>query len=324
VLCAVGAGAAVLYELDRSGAGSAAGPAGSVSVVADETAAPPPVEELRFERADDPPRTLVQDANGTTLAVFTDKARTVRLTGPKRTFAEEKNTDAKVTTDAWIRLAPKAWSADADEDDWVRPWLEKAMADRSPDALAIAMEYVDGAARDASFGPLSETDPDGRAEASDFYDYLGVDWEFPDGKQEEPNPSHIRSLDCSGFLRMVYGYRMGYPLRGTNTEGVGLPRRAYAMAAFGPGRQLMPNSGTQSREYDLLNAGDLVFFNGGPVLDDHIEHSGMYLGVDSDGRHRFISSRSKADGPTLGDTGGDSLLDGDGHWAIRFRTALRI
>jgi hypothetical protein len=86
----------------------------------------------------------------------------------------------------------------------------------------------------------------------------------------------------------------------------------------------MPNRGTQSREYDLLNAGDLLFFHSGPNPDDEIGHSGMYLGVDSDGRHRFISSRSKADGPTLGDTGGDSLLDGDGYWAIRFRTALRI
>lgn len=320
VLCAIGAGAAVLYELDQP---SGAPPAASVAV--EETGAPPPpVEELRFERASDPPRTLVQDAEGATVAVFTDKARTVRLTGPKRTFAEEKNTAATVTTDAWIRLAPRAWRAGAEEDTWVRPWLEKALADRGPDALAIAMEYVDGAPRDASFGPLSETDPDGRAEASDFYDYLGVNWEFPDGKKEKPNPAHIRSLDCSGFLRMVYGYRMGYPLRGTNTEGVGLPRRAYAMAEFGPGRHLMPNRGTQSREYDLLNAGDLLFFHSGPNPDDEIGHSGMYLGVDSDGRHRFISSRSKADGPTLGDTGGDSLLDGDGYWAIRFRTALRI
>jgi hypothetical protein len=117
---------------------------------------------------------------------------------------------------------------------------------------------------------------------------------------------------------------MGYPLRGTNTPGTGLPRRAYAMADFGPGAQLMPNRGTQAREYQRLNAGDLVFFNGGPVLNDHIEHMGMYLGVDSAGRHRFVSSRTKADGPTLGDTGGDSLLDGSGHYGIRFRTARRI
>ncbi|MGN9907145.1 NlpC/P60 family protein [Phytohabitans sp. LJ34] len=284
----------------------------------------PPVDELQFKRVSDPARTLVVDAGGKTLAVFTDKARTVRLTGPSRTFAEQAHTSATITTDAWIRLAPRPWQKDSVDDTWVRPWLEKALDDRSPDALAIAMEYVDGAKRDASFGPLSNTDPDGRAERSDFYDYLGVDWEFPDGKKERPDPDHIRSLDCSGFLRMVYGYRMGYPLRGTNTPGTGLPRRAYAIAEFGPGAQLMPNRGTQAREYERLNAGDLVFFNGGPVLNDHIEHMGMYLGVDSNGRHRFISSRTKADGPTLGDTGGDSLLDGSGHYGVRFRTARRI
>lgn len=322
VLCAIGGGAAVVYEL-RARSVLPSGQPGAA--VADEAAAaPPPVAELGFKRVSAPARTLVVDRAGSTVAVFTDKARTVRLTGPRRTFAEEKYTDAKVTTDAWIRLAPRAWQAGAEDADWVRPWLEKALADRSPDALAIAMEYVVGAPRDASFGPLSDTDPDGRAERSDFYDYLGKSWEFPDGKKEKPDPDHIRSLDCSGFLRMVYGYRMGYPLRGTNTAGVGLPRRAYAMAQLGPGAQLMPNRGTQAREYDRLNPGDLLFFNGGPVLNTHIEHSGMYLGVDSQGRHRFISSRSKADGPTLGDLGGASLLDGSGHWAVRFRTARRI
>ncbi|GAA4166127.1 hypothetical protein GCM10022251_53240 [Phytohabitans flavus] len=300
------------------------GPAAPAAAPAQDFVSAPPVEELEFERVSDPPRTLVVDSAGKTLAVFTDKARTVRLTGPSRTLAEETHTAATVTTDAWIRLAPRPWKKGEEGQTWVRPWLEEALADRSPDALAIAMEYVEGGKRDASFGPLSNTDPDGRAERSDFYDYLGIDWEFPDGKNERPDPDHIRSLDCSGFLRMVYGYRMGYPLRGTNTPGTGLPRRAYAIAKFGPGAELMPNRGTQAREYERLNAGDLVFFNGGPVLNDHIEHMGMYLGVDSDGRHRFISSRTKADGPTLGDTGGDSLLDGSGHYGVRFRTARRI
>jgi cell wall-associated NlpC family hydrolase len=320
----LGVAAFALLAGGVAGCQTSEGSAAPAAAPAPDFVSAPPVEELQFKRVSDPARTLVVDAAGKTLAVFTDKARTVRLTGPSRTLAEEAHTAATVTTDAWIRLAPRAWQKDSVDDTWVRPWLEKALADRSPDALAIAMEYVEGGKRDASFGPLSDTDPDGRAERSDFYDYLGVDWEFPDGKKERPDPDHIRSLDCSGFLRMVYGYRMGYPLRGTNTPGTGLPRRAYAMAEFGPGVQLMPNRGTQAREYERLNAGDLVFFNGGPVLNDHIEHMGMYLGVDSDGRHRFISSRTKADGPTLGDTGGDSILDGSGHYGVRFRTARRI
>jgi cell wall-associated NlpC family hydrolase len=319
LLCAIGGGTVIRYELSAESEPLSAQPRPQAV-----GKAPPPVAELRFKRVSEPARTLVVDSSDATVAVFTDKARTVRVTGPERTFAEKRFTDATVTTDAWVRLAPRAWAADAEDADWVRPWLKKALADRSPDALAIAMQYVDGASRDASFGPLSDIDPDGRAEASDFYDYLGVSWEFPDGTDERPNPEHIRSLDCSGFLRMVYGYRMGYPLRGTNTAGVGLPRRAYAMAQFGPGAQLTPNRGTQARQYERLNAGDLLFFNGGPVLNTHIEHSGMYVGLDSNGRHRFISSRSKADGPTLGDLGGASLLDGTGHWAVRYRTARRI
>jgi cell wall-associated NlpC family hydrolase len=292
--------------------------------------------EYRFSRLADPARTAVQNGDGQTLAVFTDGARTVRLAGPARTFAEPEYTDAKVTTTAWIRLAPQEWQEGAENEDWFRPWLEKALKSRAADVLATAMQYVTGADRkkdreglqvagDAEFGPLSDKDPDGRAENSDFYDYLGVSWSFPDGKREKPSESRLRSLDCSGYIRMVYGYRLGYPLRGTNTKGVGLPRRAYAMAQFGPGVQLMPNTGRQATELDRLQPGDLLFFNAGPVQNAHIEHSGIFLGLDSAGHYRFISSRATANGPTLGDAGGASILDGnDAYWAVRFRTARRI
>jgi hypothetical protein len=50
----------------------------------------------------------------------------------------------------------------------------------------------------------------------------------------------------------------------------------------------------------------------------------MYLGVDDRGHHRFISSRTTANGPTMGDLGGESILDGTGYWALRWRTARRI
>ena len=42
------------------------------------------------------------------------------------------------------------------------------------------------------------------------------------------------------------------------------------------------------------------------------------------GHHRFLSSRGKADGPTLGDLGGTSLLDDGGHYSRGFRTARRL
>lgn len=289
-----------------------------------------------YRRLTEPDRTEVHTRDGKLLAVLTDGARTVHLEGPRRTFAEPKFTDAKVNTTAYARLAPKPLTATSVTEAWFEPWLGKALADRSPDVLAIAMEYTNGAkverngknlqiAGDASFGPLSKIDPDGRAENSDFYDYLGVSWDFPDGRHEQPSVKHLHSLDCSGFLRMVYGYRLGYPMGGTNAGGGGvLPRQAYAIAQNGPGTLLMPNTGRRAAGLDRLLPGDLLFFNAGPTHRTHIEHSGLYLGVDELGHHRFISSRTHADGPTMSDVGGTSILDGSGFWATRWRTARRV
>jgi cell wall-associated NlpC family hydrolase len=304
-------------------------------------AAPEPVESadggFTAGRLSDPDRTVVSDSTGAVVAVFTDGARTVRLTGPQRTFAEPEHTDATVTTDAWIRLAQTEWREGEQDADWFEPWLTEALADDSPDVFGIATEYVNGApeqldgdglqvAGDAKFGPPSERDRDGRAERSDFYDYLGVAWEFDEGPTGEPKPDHFQSLDCSGYLRMVFGYRLGLPMHNTNEPGPGLPRRAYAIAAYGPGVQLIENTGERSSEYELLQEGDLVFFHSdedGPDPES-IGHSGVYLGVDSNGDHRFISSRVRVNGPTMGDVGGASLLNGGGYWAEQFLTARRL
>jgi cell wall-associated NlpC family hydrolase len=288
-----------------------------------------------YHRATRPDRTEIIDSSGHPVAIMTDNARTAHIYGPLRTFQEPRFTDAKVETNIWARLAPQPWHAGAEQERWFLDWFAAARKDRSPDVLAIAFEYVDGAppkkdnqgqqySGDASFGPPDPLDPDGRAERSDFYDYLGLPWSFPDGKNEVPEPQRALALDCSGFLRMVYGHRLGYPLRGTNNPGEGLPRRAYAMAAVGPGVQLMPNSGIQARGMERLLPGDLMFFNAGPVLDGHIEHSGIYLGLDDGGHHRFISSRAQADGPTMGDLAGEPILDGISYWGLRWRTARRL
>jgi cell wall-associated NlpC family hydrolase len=314
-------------DADAAGDGAGVATAGAPAV-ADPSA-------LTFKRLADPPRTTAVDAAGRTVAVFTDGARTVRLTGPSRTFKEPKYTNATVTTDAWIRLAPQEWKAGEESAAWFRPWLTAAIADTSPDALAVATQYLVGMpeqkddkgiryAGDADFGPFSETDPDGRAENSDFFDYLGITYKFPDGGRSTPQPDRFGDLDCSGFLRMVYGYRLGYPVRSANTAGVGLPRRAFAMAQFGPGVAVIPNRNTTAREHDRLQAGDLLFFNLDPSDGPQADHSGIYLGLDDAGHHRFVSSRSKANGPTLGDYGGASILDGSGRLATSFRTARRL
>lgn len=288
-----------------------------------------------YRRLAAPNRTEIVDASGRTVAIMTDGARTANIYGASRTFQEPRFTKAKVRTNVWVRLAPRPWHAGAEKQAWFTNWLAATREDRSPDVLGVAMEYINGApvkkdgegqqfAGDASFGPLAPWDPDGREEASDFYDYLGMPWTFPDGKQEVPEPGRDLALDCSGYLRMVYGYRLGYPLRGTNTAGAGLPRRAYAMAEVGPGVQLMPNTGVRARGLERLLPGDMLFFNAGPVFDAHIEHSGIYMGVDDRGHHRFLSSRAQANGPTMGDLAGEPLLDGNGYWAQRWRTARRL
>lgn len=304
---------------------------GAVAVQLDQPAAAG--SELRYERLPDPPRTVVHDALGATVATLTDGARTAVLTGPLRTFEEPLATAAKVQTSAWVRLLAQPWRAGEENAPWFRPWLDTVLEDRSPDVLAVATEYLQGAPAqtdgngvrfrgDASFGPVSATGA-GRLERSDFYQYLGVPFTFPDGVTVKPDPTHYGAVDCSGFVRLVYGYRLGYPLLGRNAPGPGLPRRAFAIAEFGPGVLVVPNTRQPSTDYDRLQPGDLVFFEveGG---EEQLDHSGIYLGVDTEGHRRFISSRELVNGPTLGDVGGTSLLDDGGHYSRAFRAARRI
>jgi cell wall-associated NlpC family hydrolase len=289
---------------------------------------------LRYERHADPARTVVRlRSTGAVVATLTDGARTVVLPGPPRTFAEPKFTTSTVTSTTWVRLLPKSWEKGAEREVWFRRWLDRQSSSTKPDVLAIANQYIDGRPDvrngagirfrgDAAFGPL--TGPSGRfrQESSDFYDFLGVDWTFSDGETEKPEPRRYGAVDCSGFVRLVYGYRMGLPLLNVNGPGPGLPRRAYAIAGYARGKMIIPNALDQAKAYDRLQPGDLVFFdiNGGPQID----HVGIYLGRDNSGHHRFISSRGRANGPTFGDLGGTALLDDDGYYSRAFRTAKRL
>ncbi len=325
----------------------------SASLTACSDAPPPPVAEsavstvsagtgaapttavdpaaVTFERAAHPARTLAKDDSGAVVATFTDGARTVVLRGPERLFEEPSATEATVTTSAWVRLAPRAWKHGAEQSSWFAPWFESVAASTKPDVLATAFEYVQGAPEhhnddgvrisgDASFGPLGSNGQN-RLEANDFYDYLGVSWRFPDTGRVQPEPRRYGSLDCSGFVRMVLGYRLGFALRGSNEPGPGLPRRAFAIEKYGPGLEVVPDAGDTAHDYEALQPGDLVFFEteGGPQLD----HMGIYLGLDSNGGHRFLSSREKANGPTMGDIGGTSLLDDGRFYSRGWRAARR-
>jgi cell wall-associated NlpC family hydrolase len=74
----------------------------------------------------------------------------------------------------------------------------------------------------------------------------------------------------------------------------------------------------------VLQTGDLLFFDLDKTADGRTDHVAIYLGRDESGGHRFVSSRVRADGPTLGDLGGTSLLDDGGYYARSFRSAKRL
>lgn len=281
----------------------------------------------------------VFDANRNWVASFTKGASTVLLAGPTRTFTES-TAPYPVTHAFWVRTLPSPFVRRVD-----KAWLEMALAANHaglPDILDNAMQYVEGAppvldgtlqiAGDASYGPLL---PDGtRQEGSDFNDYLGLTWPYPDGRLDPPEPAQFGCLDCSGFMRMVWGYRHSFVGSGYAdsiplcldplADGSALPRRSFEMCAYAPGVLVIPNSGKQVTNFAPLMPGDLVFFDASSDDGSQIDHVGMYLGLDAAGNYRFVSSRKSIDGPTLGDYRGASILDGSGLYARGFRAARRL
>lgn len=268
--------------------------------------------------------TTVKDGSGWA-ATFTKGSRTATVRGPQRVLAEP-GVAATVTTTSYVRLLPSAFTGTVDT-----TWVTAALADRSPDLLAIALQYVAGAptitdasgrriAGDASYGPMQA---DGtRAEGSDFNDYLGIAATYG-ATVDQPEADQIGALDCSGFTRMVFGYRGDFPLV-LDPDGKGLPRRAVQMAASAPGPVMIANTGVQATSLGSLRAGDLVFFDASTDDGTAIDHVGIYLGIDNAGKARFISSRKTPDGPTMGDVGAYSVLSGTGFYAKAFRSSRRI
>lgn len=274
-----------------------------------------------------PARVEAYDARGWA-ATFTVGARAVTLRNEESRTFFEASAAAPVTHAIEVRLLSRPFAGTVDE-----RWLAAALSSSSPDVLEIAMQYVAAAevrfdasgqqvGGDADYGPLQ---PDGtRQEGSDFNDYLGVDWTYEDGSTDRNESLQINSLDCSGYVRIVFGYRSGLPLTLAPDGGRRLPRRAVQMSEAAPGVVVEPLAGTQVTRFDSLAPGDLLFFDVSDNDGTAIDHVGIYVGVDAAGRHRFVSSRKKANGPTLGDTGGVSLLDGGGLYAKAFRGARRL
>jgi cell wall-associated NlpC family hydrolase len=301
------------------------------------------VKAQTWERLTGPARSVLRGSNGAVLATFTDGARTATLTGPSRTFAEPASTKSRVVTENWVRLLPQKWAAGAQGAQWFKDWYKKYAGSEEDDLFAYAFQYVQGApvkkdaqgipyAGDANFGPINPNGSEGndlRDEQSDFYDYLGIPYTFRNGSTMKPQSGRYRDIDCSGFVRTVFGFRGRYPLAPTDDRGDGLPRTANGIARSHEGITVIPLSGsgpwyTRPTSIDLLQPGDLVIFKLDGRTKNRLDHIGIYLGNDTDGHKIFISSREEVNGPTIGDKGGTSRLDGNGYYATYFRTARRL
>jgi hypothetical protein len=332
------------YALTWSTLGVATGTHTVTVVVRDAAgnrASSPPVplyvSRYRYATLADPPRVEARDLAGTRVALFTVGAYTVATLGPTRTLAEQTSFDPvlrSVTHGTWVRLLPAPFGGDVDA-----LWLDEALAAnaaRAGDVLDVALQYIETAppvmagtlqiAGNAAYGPLR---PDGtRAEGSDFHDYLGLSWTFAEAGGpllRVADPAELRSLDCSGMVRMVFGYRGGLPLSfNVQPGGATLPRRANELYESAPGAVVIANAGVQSTAYDRLQPGDTLYWDADPDDGPRLDHVGVYLGVDPGGYHRFISSRKSTNGPTMGDHQARSVLNRTGIYTTAFRAARRF
>ncbi|MFI1016346.1 NlpC/P60 family protein [Streptomyces sp. NPDC020965] len=295
-----------------------------------------------WERLKAPDRSVLRDDKGQVVATFTDKARTATLKGPSRTFSEPANTKSRVVTDNWVRLMPEAWRKGAEKEKWFKDWFKEFYGSQEDDVFAMGFQYVQDApvkkddegiayAGDAEFGPLNPNGSSGndlREELSDFYDYLGISYTFRDGRTIQPEEKRARAADCSGFMRLLWGYRSRYPLASTDKSPDGLPRTANGMARSDLGADVIPLKGVgaadRPKSINVLQPGDLVFFKLDARTKERLDHMGTYLGHDTDGNMVFLSSREEVNGPTIGDKGGASRLNGEGYYAKTLRSAKRL
>ncbi|MFF0424137.1 NlpC/P60 family protein [Streptomyces sp. NPDC004520] len=199
-----------------------------------------------------------------------------------------------------------------------------------PDAPAVTAGAGAAAGKQvlgqAGYGYL---DPQGnRYEGADFHEYMNLGWTFPDGTYTGPSSKQVGNLDCSGYTRMVFGYHHQVPMAaGADTSRTRLPRKSRDMVDYAPGARIDQTTGSTPPAATLLQPGDLVLFNADSGDDNvtvTVDHVGIYLGKDTNGKRRFLSSRKTGNGPTMADLAGSSTLDGTGTYATKLHTVHRI
>lgn len=240
-----------------------------------------------------------------------------------------------VTHNTWVRILSTpftgTWStALADQ---IQAWS----VDVRPDALAYAVMYIAAApdvtnpalggakvAGQSDYGPMGANGIP--IEGADFHDYMGRDWTFPNGEAQSAGVGEQGCLDCSGFVRMVYGYNMGIPLvRNQNFDGINLPRQTKDIGPNGPGI-IVAQAPSTAPSISAIQIGDVPHFDAdtSDVVSGQLDHNGIYLGVDTGGNHRFVNSRKTPNGPTMADLGGASTLNGTGTYATSLRLIRRF
>jgi hypothetical protein len=254
-----------------------------------------------------------------------------------------------VTHGTWVRLLPEpftGWTPAVEAT--VRGWL----VDPAPDVLAYSMMFIAGAPAvedprlfttgvdapkqvlgEARYGP---TEPDGkRQEGADFNDYIRIPWAYPCITVPTTDVNERKQqycLDCSGYVRMIFGYHLGLPLSlqdPADLDGLNLPRRAVQIGPSGPG-VLIAESADVPVDTGNIRIGDIVTFNADAGDDpageaeENDDHVGLFLGLDGTGNQLFVSSRKTANGPTFGPLGGVSYLNGGGFWALAARRLRRF
>lgn len=103
-----------------------------------------------------------------------------------------------------------------------------------------------------------------------------------------------------------------------------MPRRAHELYENAPGTIIIAHTGVQSTAYARLVPGDTLYWDADPDDGPRLDHTGIYLGVDPAGYHRFISSRKSTNGPTMGDHQARSVLNRTGIYTTAFRAARRL
>jgi hypothetical protein len=242
-----------------------------------------------------------------------------------------------ITHDKWIRCLPTPYTTwDTATQDQIRKWV----SDFTPDALAYASMFMTGAPNvrsaaqsnaivmgQTNYGPL---DSGGfPIEGGDFHEYMGLNWTFPNGETATvADSSWIGKMDCSGYVRMVYGYHMKLPMvrnQASDFNGLNIPRQTKDIGPSGPG-VIVAQSPDSAPPITNMQIGDIVLFDAdtSDVVAGQIDHDGIYMGLDQGGHPRFANSRKTPNGPTFGDLGGSSALDGTGLYATSLRIIRRF